>query len=194
MLFKETWDDGLEIRDLSPDEVEKLIKPVHGEIFNSSQPRTIPNKFYSTSETESLETLASKLGGFELSLGALYKGVFAGWHFGNQTSKDTYFMRNSAVLPEFRRLRIYERLLHSTLRIAKDVGFQRVTSNHHPSNTAVLIAKLKVGFWISGMTIDDRFGTLVNLVWFPNEVRRDAFEYRIGYKFPSDAVKKLLER
>ena len=194
MTYQRTWDDGLEIRQLSAEERTAYIQPNHTRIFNTDQPRLMPQSFYSDAEKANLISLRDQLGGYTLDLGAFLNGEFAGWHIGNQTSEDTYDMRNSAVLVDFRRLRIYERLLQSTLEVVTAAGFQRITSDHHPSNTAVLIAKLKAGFWISGVHVDDRFGTLVDLVWYPHHVRREAFEYRVGHAFPSDSVKKLLER
>lgn len=194
MTYQRKWDDGLEIRKFSSEECETFIRPNHSRIFNSNQPRLMPHPFYSDSEKGKLKDLGRQMGGYRLDLGAFFNGEFAGWHFGLQTSEDTYFMRNSAVLPDFRRRRIYERLLQSTLEVVTAAGFQRITSDHHPSNTAVLIAKLKAGFWISGVHIDDRFGTLVDLVWYPHQVRREAFEYRVGHTFPSDSIKQLLER
>ncbi len=194
MTFMRRYDDGLEIRQLSAEDFETFIRPNHSQIFNSNQPRLMPHSFYSDSEKDKLKDLSQRLDGYRLDLGAFVDGEFAGWHFGLQTSEDTYFMRNSAVLTHFRRRRIYERLLHSTLEVVTEAGFQRVTSDHHPSNTAVLIAKLKAGFWISGVHVDDRFGTLVDLVWYPHQVRREAFEYRVGHLFPSESVTRMLAR
>ena len=194
MKYQRKWDDGLEIRALTIEERAEFIQPNHSRIFNTAQPRIMPQQFYSDAEKSNLKALYDQLGGYKLDLGAFYNGEFAGWHLGLQTSEDTYFMRNSAVLPDFRRRRIYERVLQSTLEVVTAAGFQRITSDHHPSNTAVLIAKLKAGFWISGVHVDDRFGTLVDLVWYPHHVRREAFEYRVGHAFPSESVKKLLER
>jgi len=154
----------------------------------------MPHALYTEQERAKLSELGKQLNAYRLALGAFYEGEFAGWHFGQQVAEDTFFMRNSAVLPAFRRKHIYERLLHATLEVVTRDGFQRVTSDHHPSNSAVLIAKLKAGFWISGVNVDDRFGTLVNLVWYSHQIRRESFEYRIGYSFPSAAVVKMLER
>jgi hypothetical protein len=193
-IYRREWDDGVVIRELSLEENDQFIGPHHSEIFNTAQPRIFANSFYTNEEKTKLKELSELYKGYHLTLGAFFKGDFAGWHFGLQTAADTYFMRNSAVLPDFRRRRIYERLLHATLEKVTAAGFQRVTSDHHPSNTAVLIAKLKAGFWISGVHVDDRFGTLVDLVWYPHQVRRDAFEYRVGHTFPSSSVQKLLER
>ena len=194
MTYQRKWNDGLEVRELTAEESDLLIKPHHSRIFNNGQPRIMPHAFYSDAEQIKLKDLDQRLTGYSLRLGAFVNGEFAGWHFGLQTGPDTYFMRNSAVLSEFRRRRIYERLLQATLEVVTKFGFQKITSDHHPSNTAVLIAKLKAGFWISGVHVDDRFGTLVDLVWYPHQVRRESFECRVGHAFPSESVKKLLER
>jgi ribosomal protein S18 acetylase RimI-like enzyme len=192
--YQRQWDDGLKIRELTEEENDALIRPNHASIFNTAQPRIFAHSFYSEEEKNKLKDLFRLQAGYRLTLGAFFNGEFAGWHFGHQATEDTYFMRNSAVLPDFRRKRIYERILQATLEKVTAAGFQKITSDHHPSNTAVLIAKLKVGFWISGVHVDDRFGTLVDLVWYPHQVRRDAFEYRVGHAFPSSSVQKLLER
>ena len=191
MSYERSWPDGLVIRELVGEEYAKLVMPHHGSIFTADSPRFLYDDYCSDEEKEKLKALRSTFQGFRLTIGAFFNGKFAGWHFGRQDSPDTYYMTNSAVLPEFRRQKIYQRLLESTIELVTSIGFQCIKSSHHPSNNSVIIPKLKIGFWICGTQTSDTFGTLVNLVWYPKQTRKDAFEFRIGYKFATPELSGL---
>ena len=190
-MFERSWDDGLVIRSLTTDEYDQYISQEHHRIFAVESPRFDADSFYTDETKDKLKVLRDGFKVYRLILGAFLNGTFVGWHFGRQDTPDAYYMTNSAVLPEYRRQKIYQRLLEATLEAIVEAGFQCVTSNHHPSNNAVIIPKLKLGFWISGMRITDAFGTIVSLTWFPHQVRRDAFEYRTGYTYPTKNLAHL---
>lgn len=103
-----------------------------------------------------------------------------GWHFGQATDPETYYMQNSAVLEPFRNQGLYKLLLNHVMQKTKDEGFQVLTSTHHPNNASVLIPKLKAGFVISGMQLHERFRFLIELKYFFNEERRKAYSKNIG--------------
>lgn len=48
--------------------------------------------------------------------------------------------------------------------------------NHMVNNRAVLIAKLKAGFVITGMTLDERYGAQVSLSYLFHADRQAGFE------------------
>ena len=104
-----------------------------------------------------------------------------GWSFGFQKDAEEFYMVNSAVIPEYRNIGIYKNLLSMMLEKAKTDGFQIVSSNHHASNNAILIPKLKVGFKIVGMKLNARFGTLIELHYYTNEKVSKILDYRSGY-------------
>jgi hypothetical protein len=58
------------------------------------------------------------------------------------------------------------------------------------NNRPVLIAKLKAGFHIVGLSLDERFGAQVTLAYFSHEDRREgfarAFSLERGYPSPPD--------
>ncbi|MFN8791909.1 MAG: GNAT family N-acetyltransferase [Bdellovibrionales bacterium] len=88
---------------------------------------------------------------------------FCGWFIGDQYNHETFYMRNSAILPGHRRKGLYTALLYEVLDRVKAQGFQIVLSRHTTTNNAILIPKLKAGFVISALELSDRFGTLVHL-------------------------------
>ncbi|BAS27873.1 hypothetical protein LIP_2032 [Limnochorda pilosa] len=114
----------------------------------------------------------------------------AGWYFGVQESAVRYVMINTGLFPEHRRKGIYTALLHSLLPHLKGLGFQEIVSYHHATNTPVLIAKLKAGFVISAMEINDSFGLLVRLTYYTNPTRRAMMAVRTGEVEASEELRR----
>lgn len=121
-----------------------------------------------------------------------YKNDFIGWSFGFQESIETYYMCNSAILPDHRRKGLYTKLVETTLEIVKEIGFQTIYSRHTTTNSAVIIPKLKAGFLITHFELSDKFGSLIHLTYFTKEVRRKILDYRAGQTKPDDEIKSLL--
>jgi GNAT superfamily N-acetyltransferase len=103
-----------------------------------------------------------------------------GWSYGRQETRDTYYMVNSAVLPQWRRQGIYRHMMDRVIEKCVQAGFSHIYSRHHCSNNAVIIAKLHKGFMISGMEIVPVFGTLVRLSYFSTKENADIFCFRTG--------------
>ena len=111
-----------------------------------------------------------------------------GWHTGFATDGETYYMKNSAVLEQFRNQGAYSALLNYVMEKLKREGFQVVTSLHHPNNAAVLIPKLKVGFVISSMQLHEKFQSLIELKYFYDSERRQSFSNLIGLDVESSSA------
>lgn len=101
-------------------------------------------------------------------------------------------MVNTGILEAHRRRGLYTTLLPIILETLQKEGFQIVFSRHTLTNNAVIIPKLKAGFIISGFEVDDRFGTLLQLSYFFNPLRRKVMDVRVGQRTPDKEVKKLL--
>jgi RimJ/RimL family protein N-acetyltransferase len=87
-------------------------------------------------------------------------------------------MRNTGILPEFQNQGVYKSFLKIFLVFLKEVGFERVTSQHHPHNSRVLATKLRAGFVVQGFEVDERWGPLVKLVYHCHQDRSDYFKNR----------------
>jgi ribosomal protein S18 acetylase RimI-like enzyme len=136
---------------------------------------------YSENEKIKLRALSEgSSSSFRLFVLIYMNNEFVGWHFGEQTSPDEYYMRNSAILEGFRGQGYYEAMLKHMVGLLIAKGFQVLTSKHHPNNPAVLIPKIRSGFLITATELDDRFGFLVTLKYFTNEARRAGFCRRAG--------------
>jgi ribosomal protein S18 acetylase RimI-like enzyme len=98
---------------------------------------------------------------FEFRLTLESDGALMGWHFGESPDGRIYRMTNSAILPEFRRRGVYGRLSDELMRILGHHGIRSVLSRHRPENEAILAAKRKQGFLVTGEVDDPRYGRLI---------------------------------
>jgi predicted GNAT family acetyltransferase len=133
-------------------------------------------------EREGQARIAQASGGQPLNdLTIVYQGdtVVAAFA-GEPRGSSTYRMAHSNVHKDFRRRGIYRMIVQSTLSYTAALGFDTVTSEHSPCNTAILIAKLRAGFYVFGMVLEPRFGPSVTLSYFHNPEHRAAFELRCG--------------
>ena len=115
-------------------------------------------------------------------------GAFVGWCYGDQYDRLTFTMHSSFILPDYRRKGIYSALVEFTLEWAQQKGFVKVVSNHVTTNNSVIIPKLKQGFVISGLNMDERFGMIVNLSYFINTNLKAVNKYRVSSKIEDKKV------
>lgn len=115
-----------------------------------------------------------------------------GWHVGRQFEGEHYHMSNTAIFKEHQGKGIYTALLPKLMEVLREKGFQKVSSRHHGSNTAILIPKLKAGFVITAFEVDERYGVLVIISYIFNEKRLNAYKFRVGAMKPDDEIKKYL--
>lgn len=111
-------------------------------------------------------------------------GAPVGYSFGIQRNADDFYMRNSGVLPEFRRLGIYTGMLEKAVEWIVGLGFQRIDSYHKLSNSPILMAKLKFGFVLSGFKVSEKNGCMAILTYYVKEERKALYEVRAGSRVP----------
>lgn len=99
-----------------------------------------------------------------------------GWSYGEMVDAETYFMTNSAILSDYRQRGLYSKFLPQLIAYLTTLGYERITSTHQMNNRAVLIAKMKAGFVMSGVVLDERWSAQVQLTYHVHEDRRRGFE------------------
>ena len=187
--------NGYEIRELPEDVFFKKYTPLKKVVFSQDH-SLFPHEYMSNQEKEQADLLRAELykNRYALHLGVFDpKGHLVGWHFGFQENPYTFYMCNSAILAEHRRQGLYQSLLEVTKEIIKKKGFQVILSRHTATNNPVIIPKLKAGFVISSLEVDDVFGVLVHLKYFFNPTRLKVMNYRAGQIHPDDELKKLFK-
>ena len=108
-----------------------------------------------------------------------YRGdVLVGWTQGYRQGRSDFCMLNSGVAASARRSGVYTALVEAVLVHAASQGYARVNSRHAASNTAVLIAKMRLGFLVSGFEYSEVYGPLVQLSHLVGEARRRLYQAR----------------
>ncbi|HEX7004033.1 MAG TPA: GNAT family N-acetyltransferase [Trueperaceae bacterium] len=148
----------------------------------------------STDELEAMELLGERMGkeSFSLRIGVYLDEEPVGWHVGHQEDAEKFYMTNTGIVEEHRGKGIYTALLPKIMERVAAEGFQIIYSRHNATNNSVLVPKLKAGFVISGLEINDRFGTLVHLSYFTNPLRRRMMGVRAGEERIDDELARYI--
>lgn len=99
---------------------------------------------------------------------------------GRQTGPSEFLMTHAQVVPEARGRGIYSAIVRLMLAYTRELGFETVTSEHSPTNNAVLVPKLRAGFFITGLVLQAAWGPSVRLTYFHDPRQRAAFAFRAG--------------
>jgi GNAT superfamily N-acetyltransferase len=111
-------------------------------------------------------------------LGAYDADDLVGWSYGWMERGDVFYVANSGVVPSHRRRGIYSSLLAAMREHALAQGAVAVRSQHSVMNNPVLIAKLRAGFHVTGLSQHARMGSLVELTLHLYEPRQALFRTR----------------
>jgi GNAT superfamily N-acetyltransferase len=118
-------------------------------------------------------------------LGAYLGEELVGWSFGWMERGNVFYMANSGVASPHRRNGIYSSLLSAVLDYARSNGAVAVRSQHSLLNNPVIIAELRSGFHISGLSQSAHMGALVELILHFSEKRHGLFRTRsLPYVIP----------
>lgn len=174
-------------------EVFKLVfEQYRDDVFGDHLTANV-HQFYSEEEKQRNQILADQMKPCTVLDLVAYDGdKVIGWSSGDQMGKSIFYMRNSAVLAEYRRQGIYSHMLKLMMQKISGLGFQEIYSRHSPTNTEVLIAKMKHGFVIGGMELTDVFGTLVVLKYYYKDERRNLYKMRMGDTHGNEASYRAL--
>lgn len=110
------------------------------------------------------------------------KGAPIGWHMGEAEDYQTFYMRNTGILPEYQGRGLYRAFLKAFSDYLGELGYERITSQHKPTNKSILILKLKQGFVIGGLEMTENWGALVKMVKIIPQDRRESFYAQFGDK------------
>lgn len=120
-----------------------------------------------------------------------HAGEVAGWHYSRGWNARTAYMVNTALLPTHRGVGVYSRLLPAVLAALRAEGYDLVRSQHHVTNSAVLVPKLRAGFRIQGLEVGDH-GVMAVLVLSYEALYRDYMDMRSGLTLPRGEVARRL--
>ena len=113
-----------------------------------------------------------------LRIGAFRDDTLVGWTFACPEGANHFYMINSGVAPAERRKGVYSELARLVIEHARSRGYVAILSRHAANNNAVIVAKLKLGFFVSGFEYSEVYGPLVRLTLLLGELRRTLYQTR----------------
>jgi GNAT superfamily N-acetyltransferase len=167
-------DISLRVVDAFP---EPEISSLRGEVFaDFEQSALLARVLASESAVRGKESTPPVQSPFRV---AAFRGdALIGWTYGYREGSNRFCMLNSGVAGTERRKGVYTQLVQAVLAHAKDQGYASITSRHVADNAAVLIAKLRLGFQVSGFEYSEVYGPLVRLTYLVGEARRNLYKAR----------------
>ena len=113
-----------------------------------------------------------------LRIGAFRGDALVGWTFAHAEGASHFHMVNSGVAPGERRHGVYSTLARMVIEQARSRGCVAILSRHATNNNAVIVAKLKLGFFVSGFEYSEVYGPLVRLTFLLGDRRRTLHRIR----------------
>lgn len=190
----ENFPEGFSFKEVDSEEFVKMTGELPNKIFDDQEIILRASDVISEDEKNKIKKLNEDFKKpFALHMLLLYKGSIAGWMWGLQDGRESFYMVNSAVLPQHRGRGLYTRMLEIVLNKLIVKGYQKIWSRHNTLNNAVIIPKLKAGFQIVGHELSDFAGVLLHLVYYTNATRRKVLQFRSGTIRPDEELKKVLK-
>lgn len=161
--------------------VDQFPEPAHSRLaadaFADYAPSGLLSKVLDAEAAQRSGALSSTEAG-ALRIGAFRGESLVGWTFGRREGAHQFHMINSGVAGSERRRGIYTHLARLAMAHARSLGCSTVLSRHAANNNAVIIAKLKLGFVVSGFEYSEVYGPLVRLTCLLGEPRRTLYQSR----------------
>lgn len=146
-------------------------------------------KMYSEAELAKLDVLyKANKEAYRLNYFIMQNEELVGWTTGCQTDPDEFYMHNTGIFEAHRRKGLYTTILQLLMLKVKEKGYQKIHSKHATTNNAVIIPKLKAGFLINGMEVNEKFGVLVKLIYYFNKDVEAVAKFRSGEQVLSKKV------
>ena len=115
-------------------------------------------------------------------LGVYQGAALVAFSVGWQEFDDRFYMAASVVDPAHRRRGLYRALAEAVVERARAAGYSQVWSRHVATNNPILIAKLKLGFRITGVELCAAHGVMVHLAYALDPAEAEALDVRAGLK------------
>lgn len=156
---------------------EAELSALSDEVFGHEQPsELLADVVAAEAAARPAQTDEKPPGAFGLA--ALRGNKLVGWTQGYRVGTNQFHMLNSGVAIAERRTGVYSQLVQAVLDHAKSHGYSTVRSLHVATNTPVIVAKLRLGFFIAGFEYSEVYGPLVQLKYLVGEQRRSLYQAR----------------
>lgn len=114
------------------------------------------------------------------------KNEIVGWFMGESDDFNTFYMRNGGLLPKYQNNKIYTLFYEVFEKYMKELGYEKLSSQHQVTNKRILMKQLQLGFIPVNIELTDNWGPLLKMVKFLNSDRNQHFINLYGDKNHSD--------
>ena len=173
---------GYTLREITPEEFSSIYSEREKSYFTASTRDDVDADLSAEQHARVMARRAAYPQSERLQWGIYCGEEVIGWTFAQQSDHDTLTMRNTAIDPAHRGIGLYSALLPIIIEHARSLGYQRIISTHHAANNAVIVPKLKAGFIITGLNVNEKFGLMVTLTYFLTQGRHHLALNRIGFR------------
>ncbi len=163
---------------------ESELAALSDEVFGDEQPSELLAEVLAA-EAAARGAQAEEKVQHTFGLAAFRDSKLVGWTQGYRVGSNQFHMLNSGVAIAERRNGVYSQLVRAVLAHAQSQGYSSVRSLHVAANSPVIIAKLRLGFYISGFEYSEVYGPLVQLKYLDGEPRRNLYKTRTAAIRPS---------
>lgn len=156
---------------------ESELAALSDEVFGYEQPSNLLSEVLAAEGAATRGRLHETATG-AFGLAALRGDKLIGWTEGFRVGSNQFHMLNSGVAIAERRSGVYSMLVQAVLDHATAAGYSSIRSLHVAANTPVIVAKLRLGFFIAGFEYSEVYGPLVQLKYLVSEQRRKLYQSR----------------
>lgn len=116
----------------------------------------------------------------------IYLGLFTGrrfigWTCGFRTTRDGFYISNSAIKARYRGRGLHSALLAHLLKTLKTQGYKTITCHQYTTQSKLIARKLEMGFHIVAFELNDTHGALIKMNYLINERTLNMTLRRIGF-------------
>lgn len=103
------------------------------------------------------------------------QGKIIGIHVFTVHDWSTYYIRNTAILPEYQDRKLFQQLYERLVASMRGTSVERVVAETSITNPRVIHLLQKVGFIQTGMNLSERWGSMVQLTHFISDRHAGVF-------------------
>jgi GNAT superfamily N-acetyltransferase len=168
---------SVHIRPLSEKFPEPEFSRLQRVVFADMQ--QISDEWGAVLRDETTDSLVQQIHSPIFRVGAYSADELVGWSFGWMERGRVFCMANSGVIASYRRQGIYTALLSAIREFALLQGAIALRSQHSVVINPVIIAKLRAGFNVSGLSQSAQMGALVELTLNLSQQRQKLYTSRV---------------
>ena len=168
-----------EMKCVSVEEKNKVLDKIFSRVF---PPRGGYQTKYGSKEFKKLEPCINEYKKIHSENFIIYhRSKPVGWFMGEMEDFETFYLRNSGILPDHQGKKIGQKGLQVLIKYLTELGYARISSQHQPHNKNVFKLMFNSGFLICGNENHERWGHLIKMIYFTDKKRFKLFKNKFCF-------------